>query len=44
MKILKFIIEKNPFIDQTHLMKIKPAEVADNTVNVYYVKELVRKL
>ena len=38
MKILKFLIERNPFEDCIHLMNIETGEVADNSVNVHDAK------
>ena len=32
IKILKFLIERNPFDDRTHLMNFKTGEVADDAV------------
>ena len=34
IKILKFLIEKNPFYDWTHLINFKTGEVAGDAVNL----------
>ena len=35
MKILRFLIERNPFEDCIHLMNIETGKVAENSVNVH---------
>ena len=38
MKILRFLIERNPFENCIHLINIETGEVADNSVNIHDAK------
>ena len=40
MKILKFLIERNPFDDGAYLMNIETGEVSDDAVNVCDAKKV----
>ena len=40
MKMVKFLVERDPFDDNIHLMNIDTGEVADVSVNVYNAKQI----
>ena len=40
MKMVKFLVERDPFDDNIHLMNIDTGEVADASVNVYNAKQI----